>query len=235
MDVNIASNKSDGFANSFLAGYGRLGFGNLPKKEIDLLVFRLLLDSGALGEDTDMQQISRKLSLPIAKVKSLYYEMQLRDEKLDGEWVKKQVRKLLQRSQLVTSGESGTPRIEVGMESPLLRKEVEAMLKRDGHFPDYSFNRDILRLTPEAYGVLIETVMTDHERIQFQQDLHHAVAAKKVTPLPDTNLLQLAAREFVVSSAREAGKKIVNFSVDAFKDGLPILLANVINLVATSA
>lgn len=65
----------------FLNRYMQPSFGALPKKEVDLLVYRLMFDVGyANSEMLDFQAVSRELRISPARAKALYYDAQLRSE-----------------------------------------------------------------------------------------------------------------------------------------------------------
>ena len=67
------------FVDSFLRKYVSLGFGNLPKKEIDILVFGLISRLGYL-EGKDYYEIARELKIEERRVKRLVLEDSLRSD-----------------------------------------------------------------------------------------------------------------------------------------------------------
>jgi len=68
------------FTTEFLKKYMSLGFSNLPKKEIDILVFGLLSKYGYL-EGSDYYSIAKELMIEERKVKRLILDNSLRTEK----------------------------------------------------------------------------------------------------------------------------------------------------------
>ena len=70
--------------DEFLVHYRSTVFSGLSKREVDLLVFGLLIQTKQVDLNGSQQSISRFLRTPTSKVKSLIYETQLRDELLKG-------------------------------------------------------------------------------------------------------------------------------------------------------
>jgi len=209
------------FAQRFLDSYCASGFGTLSKREIDLLVLRLLIDCQGVDAEHDPQGLSRQLRLPLSKVKALLYELHLRDKGKDAGWVVREVSALLTRSKLSASGKEGAKsyRIEVGVSDRLLREEIEALLHRDGHFPDYSFSHEILRLTPEAYTTLIERLLPEAERTALLASLKKE-AHKAKHKADDSSLLHVAVTAFLDRFSGTVGQRVGDLSVNAVTNSI---------------
>lgn len=70
-----------GFAQDFLKHYFASGFGGMQKRDLDTLVFGLLLKHGAFGGSTDapdVTEISFQLGISPARVRNLLRDAQLR-------------------------------------------------------------------------------------------------------------------------------------------------------------
>ena len=70
-----------GFAQDFLTHYFASGFGGMQKRDLDTLVFGLLLKYGAFGGSVnapDVTEISFQLGISLACVRSLLRDAQLR-------------------------------------------------------------------------------------------------------------------------------------------------------------
>jgi hypothetical protein len=223
MRIAIPPDQAAEFSRRFLDRYCAAGFGTLPKREIDLLVFRLLIDYGGLVSVDDAQSLSRQLRLPLTKIKSFLYELHLRDDGKDEAWVIAELSQRLRHSKPTMSGTVESARVEVGIDNQLLRIEVEALLKRDGHYPDYSFNREILRMTPKAYAVLIKAVLPDSECKDLLVLLKKA-AKGTVEEKNADNWLAIAARKFIAHSAATFGDGVGDMSVEAFRAGVMALI-----------
>jgi len=223
LPISISSTQSHQFAQKFIDGYCANGFGAMPKREVDLMVLDLLIKCGVVDDTLDAQRISRQLKLPVSKVKALLYELQLRDEDKNEAWLKNELSLRLQHCKFVVTEKDSATRIAIGVDNQLLRTEIEAILKRDGHFPDYSFNREILRLTPEAYIKIIEFLLTESERKHLHEKLKSAI---KKTPKDhnEESLWKMALATFVHNTAKAAGEGLGDLSVEMLKAGFTILM-----------
>ena len=147
------------FGKQFLTAYFALGFGTLSKKEIELLVFKLLHDADALpvsvGAGNRLQQTSVKLKIPVARVRALTYEMQLRAGIVSAAWFREKLLDAIRTTRFKRISEHNEY-IEFGVEDPMLRAEIEGRLKQEGRFPDYGMAREILHLGLDDFAFLIE-------------------------------------------------------------------------------
>jgi hypothetical protein len=225
MHVSISEIRSSAFVKDFLNSYCSSGFGTLSKREIDLLVLKLLLTHGALDKSTSPYHISRQIQMPLTKVKVLLYELNLRDESKNSIWLKDELNKILKYSKLTTAGKDGALRIEIGIDNQLIRTEVEAILKNNGYHPDYSFNREILRLTPDAYLTLIEFGLQDSDRKEILSLLEDKISEKN-EGTDKNNLFRFAIKQFISHSTNKLVEKIGDMSVEGLKAGLKVLLDN---------
>ena len=82
MKYTQANNVDSEFTESFLTKYMSLGFGNLPKKEIDILVFGLITKLGYI-DGKDYYSIAKELMIEEKKVKRYILDNSLRNDKTD--------------------------------------------------------------------------------------------------------------------------------------------------------
>lgn len=210
---NSPQNKARLF-DELVVEYCAHSFGSLSKKEVDLLVFRLMRESGRIKLDADMQEMSRQLMVPVSKVRSLLYELQLRDKNTNNEnWFRTAILTVLKNARVKMDG--GEPTVWVVIESPLLRKELEARAKRNASFVDTSFNRELLKLDMAIYARLLEDVAPNEYKIIQEAALKKL---RKTNPKATTPLLEEALRifvtEFASSGGKEAGQKITAIAID---------------------
>lgn len=200
--------------DELVAEYCARSFGALSKKEVDLLMFRLMRESGRIKLDADMQEMSRQLMVPVSKVRSLLYDLQLRDKNANDEnWFKTAILTVLKKARVKM--DNGEPTVWVVIESPLLRKELEARAKRNASFVDSSFNRELLKLDLAIYARLLEEIAPNEYKAIQDAALKNL---KKTNPKATTPILEEALRifvtEFASSSGKEAGKKITGIAID---------------------
>lgn len=96
-NISEIQNPQD-FAQDFLKHYFASGFGGMQKRDLDTLVFGLLLKYGAFGGSVnapDVTEISFQLGISLACVRSLLRDAQLRYLQYDEHKAKARLVKLL--------------------------------------------------------------------------------------------------------------------------------------------
>ena len=200
--------------DEFLVHYRSTVFSGLSKREVDLLVFGLLIQTKQVDLNGSQQSISRFLRTPTSKVKSLIYETQLRDEHCNDSWFRREVIKLLQNARL--SGSKAEKSIKLGIENPMLRKELEAQIKKLNGIADYSFNSDILQIDVEIYALLLRELISDvSEQSKLESALRSALKSKG-EELSWKELLN----ELLKGAAHEVGSQVVDLTFGYFTGGL---------------
>ena len=61
-----------------LADYTAPAFGVLPKREVDLLVFRTLRDAGLIGGEAALYQVMADLRVSRSKARNLMFDLEIR-------------------------------------------------------------------------------------------------------------------------------------------------------------
>lgn len=148
---------SGAFAAGFAEAYFGQAFGVLPKAEIDLLVFRLLIESKVIDPEGSIFAIARALNVTPAKARGLLFQYQLRH--LD-----EQAADLAVLTSLASARFSvDERRLSFGIESPLARATIDGRLKAAGVFADISLSGDILRVPLDQFDVFV-TMLIGEER-----------------------------------------------------------------------
>src|SRR5258708_24633219 len=92
-----------------------------------------------------------------------------------------------------------------GVESPLLKEEIAARLKRKGVFPDASFSKELVKLPVEAFVEFLDEIVDDDTKKEVRTTL------VKDKQLPDTSFKALATSVLAKLGekvAGEAGKEL---------------------------
>ena len=151
------------FATGFVDAYFGQAAGVLPKTEIDLLVFKLLIEGGHIDPDGSIYAMARALNVTPSKAKSLLFQYQLRC--VDPDTVEEKVLKVLSTTRFSVDDK----RLSFGIESPLVRAAIDARLKESNVFADISASGEILRVPLSQFGEFISLLLP--------QDKANALAA----------------------------------------------------------
>lgn len=183
------------FTAAFIPAYMSPAFGARSKTEIDLLVFSCLVEAGALDPQAPEYDIARALNITPARVRNLIMNWQLRSTPPQGDLLGAIV-EALKKTRFSNDGKLLT----FGVESPLLKEEITARLKRKGVFPDASFSKDLVKLPADAFVEFLEEIVDDETKKQVRA---HLVKDKQI---PDTSFKALATGVLVNLGKKTAGE-----------------------------
>lgn len=153
------------FATGFAEAYFGQAFGVLPKSEIDLLVFRLLIETKVIDPDGSVFAIARALNVTPAKARSLLFQYQLRH--IDEAAVDAAVLRSLAAARFSVDDR----RLSFGIESPLARATVDGRLKAAGVYADISLSGDILRVPLDQFDVFVTMLIGDERAKELEKAL----------------------------------------------------------------
>lgn len=214
---NSLSNKRllDQFANDFINVYFANGLGSMSKKEIDLFVFTWLYNSKIIHFHEGFQKASITLKVPVSKVRSLFYEMQLRQGVAESnDWFKEELLKAVQQTKFKRIN-STQDRIEFGVENPLLKAEIEGHLKKNGRFAEYGISKEILQISLDDFSYLLELVLSSEEKRAMIEPFFKD---KKINNETEKSLFSQAIKSYVLAFSKSAGTESGRVTVEiAFK------------------
>jgi hypothetical protein len=183
------------FASAFVGGYLMPAFGARSKSEIDLLVFSCLIEAGVVDPTAPIYDIARAFNLSPARVRTLLFNWQLRSTAASVDLRESLVVAL----RLTRFAKDGTL-LTFGVESPLLREEIVARLKRRGVFADSTFTREIVRLPVDAFVEFLDDVVDEGTTRELRKIL------LKDKQLPDRSFKALATGVLSKLGEKVAGK-----------------------------
>jgi hypothetical protein len=183
------------FAAGFVQEYMSPAFGARSKTEIDLLVFSCLIKAGAIDPEAPAYDIARALNITPARVRSLVLNWQLRTTPAQGD-LRAAIVDALKRTRFSNDGRLLT----FGVESPLLREDITARLKRKGVFPDASFSKELVKLPAEAFVEFLDEIVDDDTKRQVKTTL------VKDKQIPDTGFKAIATSLLVKLGKKAAGE-----------------------------
>ena len=184
IDIKAALSKAGiaaKFGASFVEVYMSPAFGARSKSEIDLLVFTCLIEAGAVDPDAPVYDIARALNIPPARVRNLILNWQLRSMPAQGD-LRGAIVAALKKTRFSGDGKQLT----FGIESPLLKEEITARLKRKGVFTDASFSKELVKLPVDAFVEFLDDIVD----VDTKKEVKNTLVKDK--QLPDKSFKALA-------------------------------------------
>jgi hypothetical protein len=177
MKLNISVKEKQDFFDRFFELYLSMGIGNLPKREIDLFVFHFLQKSSCCRGKSNYE-LANALKVPETRVKNLRLNSALKYEDINSSAILARIVDRLIHSEQFANLSGGS--IEVSLEDPIEKRELENFLKRRGHHADYLLNSEVLIITPSR---LLELIMEHAERAndEFAKIIRTQITDKKVS------------------------------------------------------
>ena len=155
----LSDSAAASFGRSFLEHYLVAGFGVLPKRQVDLLVFHLLEQSGAIRGMSNYD-IASNLGITEVKVRGLRRDATLRFGDVDREEAMSRiVERLFMFGETRAVADNGLVTFE--LEDPILQREFEQAARDLGYFTDTSFNRSLIRVPLHVFVAVMAESFED--------------------------------------------------------------------------
>lgn len=164
------------FVEVFLRRFMEHGFGALPKREVDILVFHLLRRAGRIDGRSNFD-IANELRVPEARVKMLRLESSLKYAPVNPKAViGSVVLRLLDGNEKIDF--SGR-RVSISLEDPNEKRVFENAVKSAGFAVEYGNNRELLMVPPQCLlQVVVENV--EHGEKEFGRLIRETVKDRKI-------------------------------------------------------
>lgn len=194
------------FGRKFIANYVTTAFGVLPKTEIDLLVFSLLIGAEIIDPNGSIYRIARALNITPTKARGLLFQHQLRT--MSEEEADHAVMIALTTARYRKEGDN----LAFGVHSPLIYAAIRAKMQDGGVFADVSLSGDILRVSPEQFGKAIASLLTPSqakhliERLRKKKDIDESKLRKA---------LEKVGTEVATEALKKGGELAVHHSFEA--------------------
>jgi hypothetical protein len=160
----VTPEEKQDFAEKFVELYLSMGFGSLPKREIDLFVFHFLTKSSDyLGKSN--YELANLFGVPESKIKALRLNSALRYEEINPRAILSRIVDRLIHSEQYASLSEG--KIEISLEDPIEKRELENFLKLRGHYAEYTLNSEVLKITAMR---LLELILDHANRANEEFD-----------------------------------------------------------------
>ena len=146
------------FADAFLETYLLLGLGALSKTEIDTLVFHLLTETGEYRKCSNYE-LATRFKVSETRIKNLRLAAALKYRDINPKAVLGDVVLRTLDGKQALDVRSG--KVEIALENPIEKRELENFLKVRGNSAEYTLNNEVLRIEPIR---LLELMVDNLER-----------------------------------------------------------------------
>jgi hypothetical protein len=149
-------------------------FGVLPRRELDLLIFQAMRETGVIARGATLYELMAQLKISRAKARNLLFDLEIREAQ-EAHELDKLAREALAHPQGFAM-DGGY--LAFGIENPLVQAHVKDKIARLGHVSDASFDSALIRIKPDALGDLVAALMGEGERQAFRKAMVKAGLAK---------------------------------------------------------
>lgn len=210
----------------FLTTYLQRGFGSMNKNDVEVLVFRILLEREQTAELIGLKglsdyAISLRLQIPESKVKRLRYEVELKYPSVTKEEDKKNLLlNILHKVQYKQENK----KIQLLVSDKMLRLYIADLLSQGGRFFDTSFNSNIVSIDIDDFCYLLTNVYTSTEVEDIICKAKESLS-KQIKDFPtDTKDIFLFAAKSVLEGIGRA--QCGDFAVEKFKESIEMIKNN---------
>lgn len=168
------------FVDDFLSRYLALGFGGMPKAEIDLLIFHLLTGTSEYQNKSNYE-LSTLLQIPETRIKTFRLNSALKYRMINSKEILSKIVQRFINSEQFTTLES--QKFEISLEDPIEKRELENFLKARGHHAEYTLNTEVLRISPvRLFELIVENTPNPKEKFNqlVQQHIDETAELEKV-------------------------------------------------------
>ncbi len=142
------------FGRRFMSAYAATAFGAMPKTEIDLQIFSILVDLDVIEVNRASYRIARALNITPSKARSLLFQYELRN--ISEDETDHQIMLAITTARYWKDGD----KLSFGVTSPLVKAAVSAKMEEKGVFADVSLSGNILRVDPGRFGAVLVSLIS---------------------------------------------------------------------------
>jgi hypothetical protein len=159
-DKQMTRDEKESLATNLVSLYLDAGFGAPSKREVDLLLFHHITRARENRKKSNYE-LASLLKIPESRVKSYRLASALKYQEINSKAILGEVILRLSKGIQSTALEAG--KFELSLEDPIERRELENYLKSKGHFAEYTFNSEVVRIAPVRLFELIVENMDNAE------------------------------------------------------------------------
>ncbi|MGK5094512.1 hypothetical protein WDW89_21170 [Deltaproteobacteria bacterium TL4] len=204
------------FAHTFLQEYLKNGLGALSKRDVDILVLRLLIDDGKYKFPQEIFKACRELKLTETKLRNLYQDAQLKYWQYDEKLAKEKFIELVASSAM----ERNKEKITFIVRDPFLRQYFEEWVDKANGFTDSSFNKNLVVIHQEILKRILEGFCSENQFKEIQSRF-----PKELQKIKTASSFKNALDAFMIEFAKAAGKETGALSIKVIAAGLTLFLS----------
>lgn len=201
------------FADEMIDGLLVEGFGSVNKKEIDLLVLKLLQRHHAdwKSDKPTAFELAKALRVKRGRMRSMLDELAYR--RANEAEALTDLKTILSNAEVVGTADN---QVKFQVEDGFVRECAKQIIRDDYGLVDASFDRSIVTLSADKFLFLVAEIVDDKKKNQLTNRL-----AKSSSDLPnDDNLIRVFVKNFVASAGKEAGQKAIKIGFALLDGGL---------------
>lgn len=209
---------TEAFCREFFTVFVRNGYGSLPKREIDLLVLRLMIAHWRDGADSFRQtyDLARRLKLSPRRLRSMLDELAYRDDAKNDEWCRQQLKTALKSAEKIKD----ETWVHLQIDDGLVRDFATAKVREQFGIVDTSFNSAIIKLSGEKFVALVLSVVDQDIQRSVLTSIETVSSNVEADQQKSKNPIRLFVDAFAESAGEEAGKKSVSLGFTLLSGGL---------------
>lgn len=180
MVTAIGKEKSEIFVKEFLEHYLALGFGNLPKKEIDILVFGLMKKSGCFDGD-DFFHIAQDLRIDEKKVKKNILEYAQRyasDKDSVNHSMNNLCDKIFKTQTIKTEFDIEKKTVAILIDDPIEQRDFSYFVRNHGYSLEGNLSRERFKMPVDLF-ISIFCEINDALFVNFKKYVKANMKGKK--------------------------------------------------------
>ncbi len=198
-----------------LSDYTAPAFGVLPKREVDLLVFRTLRDARLICSEAALYQVMADLRVSRSKARNLLFDLEIRHAQAGQ--LDDQVRSVIMNDSYFRDANW----FVLEVENPVVQAHLREICRRARVVTDASFNPSLVRLPVSGLASVLEEFMTADQQAEVKRGLYRA---GKLDDPSFRGLMKRALSDLAGRFAGKVGGEVMDGAIGAVGEFLqPIL------------
>lgn len=136
------------FVEDLLEEYITKSFGTLSKRDLEVLLFHLLIKHGHFGKQINYFEISKTLRISESRVRNLYQDVQLRYNLYSDEEAREHFIQIIEKNKFDKDSQD---RYRFQIRDPLLRQYIEEWVESVNGIMDSSFSPTLVIISRDVF------------------------------------------------------------------------------------